>query len=84
MIWPTGIMAKKTHDRARMDRLTWRGQRRGPSGRAGAGIPIWRFALATTLIALLLVFLWLRSPQGQALMATRDNESAAAGLGGID
>ncbi|GAB4061436.1 branched-chain amino acid ABC transporter permease [Uliginosibacterium sediminicola] len=42
---------------------------------------IWWLALLLAIGSTLLVFLWLRSRQGLALTALRDNETAAAGLG---
>jgi len=42
---------------------------------------IWWIALALAFATTALVVLWLRSRQGLALTALRDNESAAAGLG---
>lgn len=47
-------------------------------GRAQAA---WWLSVALAVGATLLVWLWLRSTQGLALTAMRDNEAAAAGLG---
>lgn len=42
---------------------------------------IWWMALGLAVFAMALAYLWLRSPRGLALMALRDDEGAAAGLG---